>query len=150
MGVPTSFIFCHAEAPFCARKSCVVERAVLLAARHLALACHQLEKAYRCLCFCDCQWYKKLLVLCLSMTLQRSKILHSFKSTTLPKTFCSLIASDDEADNQSLAEAFHVSTYSGITWDNIIHLQCLSFWRSCKSFAFAKCAESNWQESALV
>lgn len=87
IGVTTCFIVCYAEAPFCASKSCVAARAVLPAARYLALACHQLEKAYRCLCFCDCQWYKKLLVLCLSMTLQWSKILHSFKSTTPPKCF---------------------------------------------------------------
>ena len=86
-GVPTSFIFCHAEAPFCASKSCVAARAVLLAARHLACACHQLKKAHRCLSFCDCLWYKKLPVLCLSMTLWWSKILHSLKSMTPPKCF---------------------------------------------------------------
>ena len=45
---------------------------------------------------------------------------------------CSSIASDDEVDNQSLVEAFRVSAYSGRTWDNIIHLQCLSFCISCK------------------
>ena len=46
---------------------------------------------------------------------------------------CSLIALDDEVENQSLVEAFHVSAYSGRTRDNIIHLQCLSFWWSCIS-----------------
>lgn len=41
MGVPTSFIICHAEAS----KSCVSGGAVLVVARHLAITSHQLNKA---------------------------------------------------------------------------------------------------------
>ena len=45
---------------------------------------------------------------------------------------CGLIASDDEVDNQSLVVALSVSAYSGRTWDDIIHLQCLSSCINCK------------------
>ena len=68
-------------------QSCVAGGAVLLAGRCLALARHQLKKAYWCWCFCDWQWYKKFLVLCPSIPLQWFKILHSFKGTTTHKCF---------------------------------------------------------------
>ena len=47
------FIVCHAVASFCASKSCAVAGAVSQAGRRLALARRQLEKAFRCWCFCD-------------------------------------------------------------------------------------------------
>ena len=54
-----------------------------------------------------------------------------FQEHDSTQMLCSLITSDDKVDNQSLVEAFSVSACSGRTWDNIIHLQCLSFWWSC-------------------
>lgn len=53
MAVTTCFIVCHAEAHFCASKSCVATGAVLLVGRYLAR--HQLKKANWCWCFCDRQ-----------------------------------------------------------------------------------------------
>ena len=47
------FIVCRAVASFCASKSCVVAGAVSQAGRRLALARRELEKAFRCWCFCD-------------------------------------------------------------------------------------------------